>query len=165
MDRVKEEKMELRRYRIEDTEGLQHIYYNTIHNINKRDYTPEELEVWAPSGTYTQDKKQKDIIRFTRINPFVVAEDDFPLGFAELEEKGHINCFFVHDEHGGRGIGSMLLKACETEAKQLGYNRMFAEVSITAKPFFQKKGFKVIKPILCDIKGLKMKYYEMEKLI
>lgn len=155
--------MELRRYRIEDTEGLQYIYYNTIHNVNKRDYTPEELEAWAPSGPYTGEKKQKDILRFTKINPFVVAENDVPLGFAELEEKGHINCFFVHHEHGGRGIGSMLLNACEQEAKRMGYTRMFAEVSITAKPFFIKKGFRVVKPILCDIQGLNMKYYDMEK--
>lgn len=155
--------MELRRYKEEDTAALADIYHNTIHNVNKQDYTPEELEAWASSEPYTEEKKQKDIDRFKRINPFVVVEGNSPLGFAELEEKGHINCFFVHHEHNGKGVGKMLLSACEQEAKKLGYSRLFAEVSITARPFFSKQGFRVIKPLLCDIKGLKMKYYEMEK--
>ena len=157
--------MQLRRFKQQDMDGLQYIYYNTIHSINSADYTPEELEAWAPSGEYTEERRQKDIERFTRINPFIVTEGGTPLGFAELEEKGYINCFFVHPEHQGRGIGSMLLQACEDEAKRLGYTRMYAEVSITAKPFFLRQGFRVIKPQLCDIRGMMMKYYEMEKQI
>jgi len=83
------------------------------------------------------------------------------VGFAELEEKGHINCFFVHHKHQGKGVGRILTSACIDEAKALGYKKIVTEVSITAKPFFLKMGFKVIEPTLCDISGLMMKYYIM----
>jgi len=158
--------MQIRRYKAQDTDTLAAIYHDTIHNINKNDYTPEELEAWAPTLEYTEEKRQKDTERWRRINPFVVvADSDVPLGFAELEEEGYINCFYVRHDSIGKGAGSMLLAACISEAKRLGYGRVFASVSITARPFFLKQGFRVVKPELSDVRGLMMKFYEMEKYI
>ena len=157
--------MEIRRYREADTVQLCDIYYNAIHNVNSADYTPQELEAWAPSGAYNEESYAKDTARWNRIMPFVVSEGDAALGFAELEEGGHINCFFVHHEHQGKGVGRMLISACEREAKRIGYTKMFAEVSITARAFFERVGFRVVKPVLCDISGLMMKYYDMEKML
>lgn len=152
-----------RRFKEEDTKKLCDIYYNTIHNVNKGDYTEEELEAWAPSISYNEESYKKDMERWNKINPFIVADNDIPIGFAELEDGGHINCFFVHHDYQGRGVGSMLINACINEAVKLNYQKLVAEVSITAKSFFIKKGFKNIKPILCDISGMKMQYYLMEK--
>ena len=155
--------MLIRRYKIQDTDALNSIYHDTIHNVNKQDYTPEELEAWAPSGPYTEEKRNKDIERFKRINPFVAVEGTQPIGFAELEDEGYINCFFVRQDSIGKGVGKALLGACIAEAEQLGYRRVFAGVSITARPFFLKQGFRVVKPVLEDIRGIEMKFYEMEK--
>jgi hypothetical protein len=55
----------------------------------------------------------------------------------------------------------MPVDACVGEPRKLGYEKIIAEVSITAKPFFEKMGFKEVKPVLCDIKGMMMKYYDM----
>lgn len=154
--------MFLRRFKEEDTKQLCDIFHDTIHIVNKDDYTPAELEAWAPSNSYDEASYKKDTERWNRINPFVVVENGIPIGFAELEEGGHINCFFVHHDYQGIGVGTMLLDACMNEAAKLRYNKVHAEVSITAKRFFQKKGFDIKKPILCDIGKLKMKYYLME---
>jgi len=153
--------MKLRRYKETDTIQLCDIYFSTIHNVNKVDYTKEELEAWAPSNSYNEESYKKDTSRWKKINPFIVDDNGILLGFAELEEKGHINCFFVHHEHQGKGVGRMLASACIDEAKALGYKKIITEVSITAKPFFMKMGFKVIEPTLCDISGHMMKYYIM----
>lgn len=155
--------MILRRFKEEDTKQLCDIYYDTIHNVNKNDYTEEELEAWAPSNSYNEESYKKDTERWNKINPFVVVDNDIAVGFAELEDNGHINCFFVHHEYQGRGVGSMLLDACMEEAVKLKYKKIVAEVSITAKTFFQRKGFRVIKPIVCEISGLKMNYFLMER--
>lgn len=154
--------MILRRYNVSDTKQLCDIYYNTVHQVNKIDYTEEELEAWAPSNSYNEESYKKDTERWKRINPFVVEENGMVLGFAELEEEGHINLFFVHHEHQGRGVGTLLLNACIDEAKKLRYEKIITEVSITAKPFFLSKGFKVTAPTLCDISGMQMKYYIMQ---
>ncbi|MBT7121808.1 MAG: GNAT family N-acetyltransferase [Clostridia bacterium] len=157
--------LKIRRYRETDTVQLCDIYYYAIHNVNNADYTNEELEAWAPSGAYNEESYKKDTARWSKIMPFVVSEGGVALGFAELEDKGHINCFFVHHEHQGRGVGRMLVDACVGEARKLGYEKVFGEVSITEKPFFERMGFAVVKPVLCDIKGMMMKYYDMEKLL
>ena len=125
-------------------------------------YTKEELDAWAPKSIFTKESIEKDVIRWQKISPFVVCENSIPVGFGELEEEGHINCFFVDPQYQGKGIGAMLMKGIKSEAKKLGYDKIVAEVSITAKDFFLKHGFMAVKPILCDISGLKMKYYLME---
>lgn len=154
--------MILRRFKETDTKQLCDIYYNTIHQVNQTDYTKEELEAWAPSNSYNESTYKKDTLRWNKINPFIIEENGLLLGFAELEEKSHINCFFVHHEHQGRGIGTMLIDACIDEARKLECKKIITEVSITAKPFFLRKGFVITEPILCDINGMKMKYYQME---
>lgn len=157
--------MELRRFEEKDAAALNAIYHDTIHNVNKHDYTPEELEAWAATAPYTEESRIKDIKRWNKINPFVAAIGDVPVGFAELEDEGHINCFYVHHAYQGKGAGTILLSACEQEAKRLGFSRLYAEVSITAKPFFLKNGFTVIRPNLSETRGMFLKNYVMEKML
>jgi len=38
----------VREYKKEDADALTAIYYHTIHIINSRDYTEEQVNVWAP---------------------------------------------------------------------------------------------------------------------
>lgn len=154
--------MQIRRYRENDIVELCDIYYNTIHTVNSADYTVDELEAWAPSNSYNQESYKKDNNRWNRINPFIAVLDNTIIGFAELEEEGHINCFFVHHDYQGLGAGAALLNACVQEATKLGYTEIFTEVSITSRDYFAGKGFKVIEPMLCDISGLKMKFYNMK---
>lgn len=90
----------------------------------------------AKPGALTEVTYEKDVKRWSRIKPFVAVENGVCLGFAELEDAGHINCFFVHHEHNRRGVGSLLMDACIKEARAHGYDKVHAEVSITAKPFF-----------------------------
>ncbi len=43
-------KMKLRKYRPQDINELVNIYYHTIHNINIRDYSKEQINAWAPES-------------------------------------------------------------------------------------------------------------------
>ena len=153
--------MNIRRFIPSDTPHLCAIYYHCIHRVNYTDYTTQELNAWAPESCIDPVNYPKDTQRWNRIQPFVVINNHIPVGFAELESDGHINCFFVHHEYQGQGIGSLLMRACIHEAHQQGYDQIITEVSITAKSFFQYKGFNCVRPILCDIGPMKMKYYEM----
>jgi putative acetyltransferase len=62
---------------------------------------------------------------------------------AEFESSGLIVYFYVHPKFQGMGIGKALLSAIEDEAKQIGVSRIFADVSVTAEPFFSSQGFTV----------------------
>lgn len=39
--------MQLREYRTADLDKLAELFYQTVHSVNARDYTEEQLNVWA----------------------------------------------------------------------------------------------------------------------
>ena len=39
--------MQIRRYTPEDLPQIAELFYNTVHTVNARDYTREQLDVWA----------------------------------------------------------------------------------------------------------------------
>ena len=42
-------KIQVRRYQDGDAKFLSQIYCNTIHTVNAKDYTKEQLDAWAPA--------------------------------------------------------------------------------------------------------------------
>ena len=131
--------MEIRRYHLGEEEEIWQLFYNTVHIVNQRDYTKEQIERWAPQN---KDMK-KWAERIKKKNPFVAVEGGEVLGFGELEKDGHIDCFYVHHNYQGKGVGSELYEAIEKEAIKQKMPCLFAEVSATAKGFFLAKNFKI----------------------
>ncbi|MFC1735849.1 GNAT family N-acetyltransferase [Candidatus Hydrogenedentota bacterium] len=133
--------MNIRRYRIGEEEELWQLYHDTTHKINGQTYTPEQCERWAPSQTNMPEWKD----RLRSRNPFVAEDGGKILGFAELAPDGKIDYFYCHHRRQREGVGRMLYQAVETEARRLGLPCLRAEVSVTAKPFFLRMGFEVVK--------------------
>ena len=102
--------------------------------------------------------------KWKKIPPIVALIDNKIVGFAELENNGHIDCFYCHHEHQGCGIGSALMREIEDRARKNKINKIFAEVSITAKPFFESKGFIVKKEQSVTIRGIALTNFVMEKI-
>jgi len=69
----------------------------------------------------------------------VSEENQRVIGFAQLENNGHIDCFYVAHDFINKGVGSKLLLEIEGRAKLLNITKLFTEASITAKPFFLNK--------------------------
>ncbi|MCE3046467.1 GNAT family N-acetyltransferase [Legionella sp. 16cNR16C] len=155
-------KITIRQYKENDAQDLAGIYYNTIHNINIRDYSPEQINAWAPSTSLELNGwKQK----WEKITPVVALLENTIVGFAEFEPDGHIDCFYVHHEFQNQGVASALMTAIEKKAKENNVPRIYAEVSITAKPFFEKRGFQVIKKQSVTIRGCQLTNFVMEKAL
>ena len=151
----------IRNYIADDAPQLANIYYYTIHNINAQDYSEEQVNAWAPSSSLELTGWKK---KWETITPLVALIDNKIAGFTEFEPSGHIDCFYVHHEYQGVGIGSSLMHEIFKKANDLNLKRVFAEVSITAKPFFEAKGFKVIKQQDVDIRGVKLTNFIMENI-
>ena len=87
------------------------------------------------------------------------------VGYAEFEPNGHIDCFYTHHKYIGCGVGSALMISIIKKAAQNGIKRIFAEVSITARPFFEKQGFAITEEQKVEIRGMKLTNYKMEKYL
>lgn len=153
-------KVSIRKYQEKDARALADIYYYTIHNINSRDYSEEQINAWAPISSLEIEQWKN---KWAKIVPFVAILDDQIVGFAEFETNGHIDCFYVHHDFQGLRVGSSLINVIEKEAKANNITLIYAEASITANPFFQRKGFIVIKKQSKLIRGVKLTNFIMEK--
>jgi len=98
----------------------------------------------------------------TRIT-FVADENGTITGFGELENNGHVDCFYCHQKYQRRGIGSAIFRQIEEKAKILGLSRLFLESSITALPFFEAHGFTVTKRQTVVRSGVELINFVMEK--
>jgi putative acetyltransferase len=152
----------VRDYQQGDAAVLAAIYYHTIHCINSSDYTETQIHAWAPASSLDPVGWQK---KWETLPPFVAVADVQVVGFAELEENGHIDCFYCHHEWIGKGVGSALMTRIEAQAAEKKIARLFAEVSITAKPFFERKGFAVLKEQTVRLRDVELTNFVMEKNI
>lgn len=153
--------MEIRNFHADDTQQIMDLFYNTVHEINIRDYSQAQVDAWAPQEMDYERWQERLSSSITQ----VAEEDGLIAGFAELEPNGHIDCFYCRRDVIGRGVGALLYNALEARAREMGAVKLFAEVSITARRFFEKRGFQLIKEQEVVVRGIPMKNYVMEKAI
>jgi GNAT superfamily N-acetyltransferase len=57
------------------------------------------------------------------------------------KDAAKIRAFFVHPEWARRGIGGMILEACENAAWAAGFLRLEMGATLTGVPFYRAKGY------------------------
>lgn len=146
---------------LEENELLEIIdlFYGTIHSTNKEGYNQKQINTWAPEEIDISKWKK----RISKNVLFIAMDKNKFIGFGELRPTGCIDMIYVHKDHIGRGIGKKLLNELLRKAKELNMDEIFTEASITAKPFFEAQGFKVIKKQVKTIDNIEFVNYLMKK--
>lgn len=117
------------------------LFYNTVHSVNAKDYNAEQLNKWAPPAV----NKRRWEERLSNNVCLVTFRQDKIVGFGELSKEGRIDTMFVHKNFQGKKIASRLLEELTGYAHDHDLRTLTTEASITAKPFFERHGFKVVK--------------------
>jgi putative acetyltransferase len=151
----------IRKFQHGDESELRDIFFNTVRKVNSKDYSEVQVNAWAPVE-YDQAAWQQ---RIRAINPFVAMLNSDIVGYADIQDDGYVDHFFCHWNYQGKGVGKALMHALITAGQQKGLARFYAHVSITAKPFFEHFGFKVVKRQQVEIRGHTLTNYVMEKLV
>ncbi|MDB9323326.1 GNAT family N-acetyltransferase [Nodularia spumigena CS-591/04] len=153
--------MKVRKYEIGDTAAIMQLFYDTIHEVNIRDYTKPQVDAWTSVNMDVEVWMSSLKSKLT----YVAEEDKKMIGFGELETNGHIDRFYCHKDFQGQGVGTKILDQIELTAKSLENPKLFVEASITAKPFFESKKFLVVKKQEVERRGQKLITFVMEKLL
>ncbi|WP_447877367.1 GNAT family N-acetyltransferase [Serratia fonticola] len=132
--------MKIRKFRNGDEVALFHVFLSSVHNIASRDYTPEQIEAWAPTNI---DQEQWNS-HMRALRPFVVEIEGEIAGYADVQSSGYIDHFFVSGSYPKRGVGTLLMNRINEEAKLLGIVELTSNVSKTAEEFFLRHGFHVV---------------------
>ena len=151
--------MRIRKFRNGDEERLRQLFFETIRHVNAADYTPEQLRAWAPDDMDAERWAQ----RVRAIDPFICEIDGQIVGYADLQDTGYIDHFFVDRHYQRCGAGRALMTEIEKTALGKGIEELTAHVSITARPFFESFGFEVIDPQVVTIEGVELTNYIMRR--
>lgn len=146
--------MYLREYREEDCQEILLLFYQTVHTINSMDYTKEQCDVWATGGEEVTKWNQ----RLLESQTIVAVQDKRIVGFGNITKTGHLDCLYVHHKWQGQGFASALCDALEKQS-----NSITTESSITAKPFFEKRGYRVMREQEVERQGIVLVNYDMKK--
>ena len=130
---VKEENtIKIRKYKSSDCQEIAELFYNTVHSINKKDYTQEQLDVWATKNIDIEKWDTSFLKNYT-----VVAESNgIIVGFGDIAEDGYLDRLYVHKDFQRIGIATMI---CDKLEKKVKGKPLYTHASITAKPFFIKR--------------------------
>ena len=153
--------MVVRDYRRGDAEPICRLFYETVRTVNLAHYSPEQVRAWAPEVPDPDAWHGRMSGRHT----LVADEGGEVVGFAELEEDGHLDMLYCRKDAVGRGVGSGLYAAVEERARGLGVGRISTEASITARPFFVRRGFTVLRRNTVLRGGIELTNFSMEKAL
>lgn len=154
--------MEIRQAGACDAPAIVQLIFNTIHRINRQHYSPTQLEAWMP---VVPDAARWANERMPGRTTWAAHADGGIVGVVELTPTGLIDCFFVHHERIGQGVGTALMVHLEAEAKCRGLPRLHAEASLTAEPFFAARGFSVVRRQTVVRNGIELANSVMEKAL
>ena len=125
---------------VSDLPAIRRLFRDTILTINIRDYSEAQVEGWA--GNWQNEERWKENLA---IEYFIVAElDDIIAGFASVDDNGLFHLLYVHKDYQRQGIATALLNEIESHCKKKGVALLSANVSITARLFIEKYGYKVV---------------------
>jgi len=153
--------MLVRKYQPGEETELWRLYFNTVRTVAIRDYTFEQVRAWAPDEVDPERWRR----RIEGINPFVCVRGQVIVGYADLQPTGYIDHFFVHHQWQGQGVGKRLFETIESEAKLQDVDQLSADVSITARPFFESRGFRVVAPQEVTLGTVVLRNFKMTKTI
>ena len=147
--------MTIREYQPEDCKELTELFYNTVHTVNAKDYPKEQLDVWA-SGQTDMNKWNQSLQAHYSV---VAVENEIITGFGDIDAAGYLDRLYVHADYQRKGIATAVCNQLE----QAVQGNIVTHASITARPFFEKRGYKVVEEQQVERQGIYLTNFVMEK--
>ncbi|MEQ8517980.1 MAG: GNAT family N-acetyltransferase [Cytophagales bacterium] len=147
----------IRTVNLEDIQFLQKLFIETIESSCKNDYTPEQIKAWTSTAENIDrwnSMVEKQFSLIAQLNNKI-------LGFASLQNDNYVDFLYVHKDFLRNGIANVLYDNLKKESTEKGCQKMSSDVSKTARPFFESKGFKVVRENKKLIKGVEIVNYYM----
>ena len=131
------QKPALRPFLPADAPVLAEIYQTSIEELTGEDYSETQQAAWASLADDVEafgDRLAETLTLVATIGGSIV-------GFGSLKGNDHIDLLYVHPAAAGQGVGTLLVDALERLAVARGAKRLTADVSDTARGFFERRGY------------------------
>lgn len=148
----------LREFQSADSKETATLFYETVHSVNLGDYDQAQVDAWAP--------KDRDLGEWDRSfqgkRALVALEGEAIVGFADVDVSGYLDRLYVRRDRQRRGIATKLCDALESVVASA---TIATHASITAKPFFEARGYRVVKRQEVERRGVRLVNFVMEKTL
>jgi GNAT superfamily N-acetyltransferase len=164
----------------DDVPVLRELIDSSVRRLQSGDYSPEQIESalrtvfgvdsqLIADGTYLLVETTADLVSGWNGQAVIVAcggwskrktlyggdswrdrKDDL---LDPRTDAAKIRAFFIHPDWARRGIGSMLLDACECAARAAGFTRFEMGATLTGARLFQERGYVAVKRIAVPLEG------------
>lgn len=149
--------MEIRRYERGDITQIVALFRGTVYALCHRDYTRAQLDAWAGA----QINMEKWHASLAQHDARVALTDGRITGFADMDAGGYLDRLYVHRDHQGQGIATALCDALETASDAAVFS---THASITARTFFERRGYTVQKAQQVERHGVLLTNFVMTKM-
>lgn len=154
--------MAIRQYRLTDAADTLAIFLAAVTEIAAADYTTEQIQAWA-----RPQERELSIwhAAMQARNSYIATVDGEPAGFSDVGPQGYIDMMFVSPRFLRLGVARQLMEHLEDHARSVGMPALTANVSITARAFFERSGFIVEAEQHPVMAGVQLSNYAMKKLL
>ena len=152
--------MVLRRYRTSDCGSMAELFYETVHSVNAADYTKEQLDAWATGNVDLTAWDKSFLEHFTIVAEETGDDGKRIVGFGDIDSTGYLDRLYVRKDRQRRGIASAICGELENVADAA---KITTHASITARPFFLRRGYRVVREQQVERGGILLTNYVMEK--
>ena len=151
--------IQVRPYKRADLNAIIELFNGSVRQIASRDYNPAQIDAWAPKAVNTSAWSE----RLERKPTFVAEVQSQVAGFSDLEPAGHIDMLFVHSEYQGLGVARTLMNHILLKAREQNLAELSTDASITARPFFERSGFRVLQEQDVQLRAQTFRNYRMAR--
>lgn len=147
--------MILRNYTPRDCEELAQLFYDTVHTVNAKDYSTEQLNAWASGHVDLEQWNDSFLSHHT-----VIAETDGRIvGFGDIDKTGYLDRLYIHRDFQRQGIAAAI---CAELERSISGPKIVTHASVTAKGFFKKRGYRDITEQQVERRSILLTNYVME---
>lgn len=127
----------LRPFMPADTMALRELFAQSIEELTQDDYNEDQRIAWAATA-FDAEAFAK---RLGSMLTLVVQIEGEYAGFGSLKDNSVIEMLYVHPYHVLDGVGTSLADALEKIATARGATEITVDVSDSALPFFEERGY------------------------
>ncbi|MGH1519310.1 GNAT family N-acetyltransferase [Chryseobacterium sp. JK1] len=142
-----------------DLQEMRKLFTETIEAICRNDYDEKQRKAW----TCGAENKERWLKVINEQYVLVAVLQNKIVGFCTLDQGNYIDLLFVHKDHQQKRIASALYEQIEEKAIEQNSISLTADVSKTAKLFFEKKGFYTLKEQIVSVNYVDLINYKMIK--
>ena len=142
-----------------DLPELARLFRDSIRTVNRNDYSAQQVDAW--SGRWKTILSRTDF--FGPLFTLVAVSQGHIVGYGNITSDGYLDHLYVHSRMQGCGVATALCEDLERHAKSCGAQELTVQASVTARPFFEHRGYRLIEERTSELDGEKLTCFWMQK--